>query len=339
MVSLYMLELIQKTGGINGPLGKQFISSPELEKKYYHIKSADPLIEDHHEVAPGVVYKYRGQLDSKGKVRYYGRVLWTVTRFCSTYCRFCTRGREVGIPSYVKAQTKAAIAQRPYLSIDEMNKVFQFLKDHKEINEVIVSGGDPMTTPQPYLTRVIEGLSELQRKGFLDIIRVGTRLPVHNPISFKPWHYELLSKIRNPYLMVHINHPYEMTKEMLSIIYQFRKIAMATVCSQTVLLKGVNDSVETLYELFNKLTANGIRPYYVFQNDPVYWAQHFTVPIKNAIKIWSELRPRLSGVAATARFVIDVPFGYGKIPIPEGGAWDVNYSHYYDFKGSEHELT
>ena len=139
--------------------------------------------------------------------------------------------------------------------------------------------------------------------------------------------------------MVHINHPYEMTKEMLSIIYQFRKIAMATVCSQTVLLKGVNDSVETLYELFNKLTANGIRPYYVFQNDPVYWAQHFTVPIKNAIKIWSELRPRLSGVAATARFVIDVPFGYGKIPIPEGGAWDVNYSHYYDFKGSEHELT
>ncbi|MEK7085469.1 MAG: lysine 2,3-aminomutase, partial [Patescibacteria group bacterium] len=82
----------------------------------------------------------------------------------------------------------------------------------------------------------------------------------------------------------------------------------------------------------------GIRPYYVFQNDPVYWAKHFTVPIKDAIKIWGNLRARLSGVAATARFVIDVPYGYGKIPIPEGNAWNVDYDQFFDFKGTKHKL-
>lgn len=339
MVSLYMLKLIEKTGGKEGPLGKQFIAQPKLEKKYYQIKSEDPLIEDHNEVAPGLVYKYHGKLDKNGRIVYYGRALWTITRFCATYCRFCTRGREVGIPSYVKAHTKAAIAQKPYLDDNEIAKVIAFLKEHKEINEVILSGGDPLTSPRPYLTKIIEALSKLQQDGNLDIVRLGTRLPVHNPISIQPWHYELLSKIRNPYLMVHINHPFELTKETLDVLYNFRKIAMATVCSQTVLLKGVNDSVDTLYELFIKMANDGIRPYYMYQNDPVYWAAHFTVPIKRAIKMWEKLRPHLSGVAATARFVIDVPFGYGKIPIPEGNAWEVNYAHYRDFKGKIQELT
>ena len=339
VISLYLIKLIEKTGGKNGPIGRQFMAQPELEKKYYHIKSEDPLSEDHNEVAPGVVYKYRGKINKKGKVITYGRVLWTVTRFCASYCRFCTRGREVGMPSYIKAHTKAAIAQKPYLDDKEIAKVVAFLKKHKEINEVILSGGDPLTTPRPYLTKIIEALSELQRGGDLDIFRLGTRLPVHNPISIQQWHYELLSKIRNPYLMVHINHPLELTKETLAVLYNFRKIALATVCSQSVFLKGVNDSVETMYDLFIQLTSNGIRPYYVFQNDPVYWAAHFTVPMKRAIAIWEKLRPRLSGLSATARFVIDVPFGYGKIPLPEGKAWKVSYSHYFDFKGKEHKLA
>ncbi len=331
MVSLYMLRLIGKTGGANGPLGRQFISKPELEKKFYKKKSADPLIEDHHEVAPGLVYKYRGSLDKNGTIKTYGRALWTVTRFCATYCRFCTRGREVGIPTFVKAHSKAAIAQNPYLSDIELEKTIRFLKAHKELNEVIVSGGDPLTSPRPYLTKVVEKLVKLQQQGHLDIIRIGTRLPIHNPPSIQPWHYELLATIKNPYLMVHINHPEELTEESLAVLNNFRKKAYASVMSQTVFLKGVNDSVETLYQLFVKLAINGIRPYYMFQNDEVYWADHFTVPIKRAIQIWSKLRPRLSGVAATCRFVIDVPFGYGKIPLPEGGAWDVDYSHYRDF--------
>ena len=108
--------------------------------------------------------------------------------------------------------------------------------------------------------------------------------------------------------------------------------------SQTVLLKGINDSVEILHELFVRMAENGIRPYYVFQNDLVYWAKHFTVPIDKAIKLWQNLRPLLSGIAATARFVIDVPFGYGKIPVPEGNAWEVDYSGFSDFKSVHHRL-
>ncbi|MFH0772756.1 MAG: radical SAM protein [bacterium] len=338
VISLYLLKLIAKTGGKEGPIGKQFMAQPQREKKYHHIKSEDPLIEDHNEVAPGLVYKYHGKLDKNGKIVYHGRVLWTVTRFCGSYCRYCTRGREVGIASNIKAHTKAAIAQKPYLDDREIAQVIAYLKKHKEINEVVLSGGDPLTAPRPYLTKIIKALTTLQQEGCLDIIRVGTRLPVHNPASIQQWHYELLATIRNPYLMVHINHPFELTEETLQVLYNFRKIALATVCTQTVFLKGVNDSVETLYTLFTTLAKNGIRPYYLFQNDPVYWAVHFTVPIKRAIKIWGKLRPRLSGVAATARFAIDVPFGYGKIPLPEGDAWDVDYAHYRDFKGKEQKL-
>jgi len=339
VISLHLLKLIEKTGGKDGPIGKQFISQPNLEKKYYKVKSEDPLIEDHNEVAPGVVYKYHGKINKQGKVITYGRILWTITRFCGSYCRFCTRGREVGIPAYVKAHTKAAIAQKPYLDDKEIDEVLRFIKDNKEINEVILSGGDPLTAPQPYLTKIINALSLLQKEGHLDVIRIGTRLPVHNPLSIKSWHYDLLAKIKNPYIMVHVNHPYELTKETLEVLTNFRKFSLATICTQTVFLKGVNDSYETLYELFNTLTKNGIRPYYLFQNDPVYWAYHFTVPIKKAIKIWEKLRPNLSGLSATARFVIDVPFGYGKIPIPEGNAWNIDYTYYRDFRGKKQKLS
>lgn len=338
VASLHLLKLIAKTGGAKGPLGIQFLAQPVKERKHFKEGAKDPLIEDEHEVAPGVVYKYEGKLDNNGKVLHYGRVLWTVTRFCASYCRFCTRGREVGTPVNIKATTSAAIAQNPYLSDEEITSVLKFLKDHKEINEVIVSGGDPMTAPQHYLTKIINGLVKLQKNSDLDIIRVGTRLPVHNPISIKDWHYELLATIKNPYLMVHINHAAELTPETLEVLYNFREKSRALVMSQTVLLKGVNDSVDVLHELFVTMTKEGIRPYYVYQNDPVYWAKHFTVPIKQAIALWQKLRPKLSGIAATARFVIDTPYGFGKIPIPEGGAWEINLSRYKDFKGKKHTL-
>ena len=138
--------------------------------------------------------------------------------------------------------------------------------------------------------------------------------------------------------MVHINHSLELTPEVLEVLNNFRNRSGASVLSQTVFLKGVNDSVETLYNMFTLMAREGIRPYYVYQNDPVYWAQHFTVAPKKAIAIWEKLRPRLSGVAATARFVIDTPFGYGKIALPEGGAWEFKLSKFKDFKGKTHQF-
>ncbi|MFA4891178.1 MAG: radical SAM protein [Candidatus Gracilibacteria bacterium] len=337
VISPYMIGLIAQTGGADGPIGKQFVAQIDKEKEHYVDGDVDPLAEDEHEVAPGVVYKYRGSFKKDGTVKTYGRVLWTVTRFCATYCRFCTRGREIGIPPNFKAQTCSALARSPFLSDEDIKKVFKFLRDHREINEVILSGGDPLTAPRPYLTKIMEGLVALQQTGDLDIIRLGTRLPIVNPSGVQDWHYELLAKVRHPYLMVHVNHPAELTPEATKVLDNFMKKSYAVVSSQSVFLKGVNDSEDTLFELFVKLTKNGIRPYYLFQNDPVYWAQHFTIPFKKALAIWGRLRPRLSGMAATARFVIDTPFGYGKIPVPESRAWKVDYSSFCDFKGKEHK--
>ncbi len=337
LISPHLKKLIEKTGGINGPIGKQFVAQPKLEARYYNKGDKDPLIEDEFEVAPGLVYKYKGKIQ-KGKIIYYGRALWTITRFCSAYCRFCTRGREVGLPATVSLSEGGAITKSPYLNDNQINQVFNYIKKRPELNEIIISGGDPLVTPQNYLEKIINGLVLLQRENYISIIRIGTRLPISNPFLVKDWHYQIVSKIKNPFLMVHINHPEEITEETLEVLNNFRKRCLATVMSQTVLLKGVNDSVEILYRLFTKLAENGIRPYYVFQNDPVYWAKHFTVPINKALKIWGKLRPMLSGVAATARFVIDVPHGFGKVSIPEGNAWDVKYDYYYDFKNKKYYL-
>lgn len=339
VVSLHLLKLIKKNGGVNGPIGCQFLSRPQLEKKHYTHGKLDPLIEDEHEVAPGLVYKYEGKFNKQGEVTTYGRALWTITRLCASYCRFCTRGREVGLPPKIHGESKGSLSKNAYLTSSEIKQVFNFLENHSEINEIILSGGDPLTAPQNYLTEIIEGLVNLQKRNKLSIIRIGTRLPVSNPISIQPWHYKLIGFIKNPYVMVHINHPAELTDETLKVLTNFRKECLATVMSQSVFLKGVNDNEDTLYQLFVNLAKEGIRPYYLYQNDPVYWAKHFTVPIKRAIKLWQNLRPRLSGVAATARFVIDTPFGFGKIPIPEGNAWKFNDEFYFDFKGKKHKVN
>lgn len=335
IITPYLQKLIQETGGVSGPIGKQFIAQPEKENKYFDPKEIDPLSEDEYEVAPGLIYKYRGKLNKKGEVIQHGRVLWTVTRFCASYCRFCTRGREVGLPVGTKTSLRSALSENPFLSIAQIDQGIEFLKKSPEINEVILSGGDPLFAPQKYLSYCIQRLVPLQRTQ-IDVIRIGTRLPIHSPSFVKDWHYQLLSRIKNPYVMVHINHPAEITSEVVTVIERFRRESNATIMSQTVLLKGVNDSINTLYQLFVKLTKEGIRPYYVYQNDPVCWARHFTVPIHKAIRLWQNLRPRISGVAGTARFVIDTPFGFGKIPLPEGNAWQVDYSHFNDFKKKTH---
>lgn len=340
IISPYLIDLIKKTGGAEGPIGRQFVAHLNKERKAGKEKIFDPLAEDEHEVAPGLVYKYRGQINKNGEIIRFGRVLWTITRFCGSYCRFCTRGREVGIlpDAQNKNQPISAISQKPFLDEAQINEVFSYLREKREINEVIISGGDPLVTPRPYLEKITKGLSILQAKGDLEIIRLGTRLPIINPRAVAEWHYEALAQIKNPYLMVHLNHPAELTAESINVLSNFRRKALANVLSQTVLLRDVNDSVKTLSELFILMTKEGIRPYYVYQNDPVCWAKHFTVPIKKAIKLWEKLRPRLSGLATTARFVIDTPFGFGKIPVPEGQAWKVDYSHFHDFQKKKHSL-
>jgi lysine 2,3-aminomutase len=208
-----------------------------------------------------------------------------------------------------------------------------------------LSGGDPLTVRPEMLMKVLSRLGDLQRSGKLDIVRIGTRLPIHNPRAFTEKHYEAIKQLEIPHMMIHVNHPDELTPETLEVWRRLRTECNAIIRTQTVLLKGVNDDPETLYQLFYKIAKNGGVPYYMYQNDPVYWAGHFTVPIREAIQLWQTLRAKgQSGLATTVKFVIDSPgangkAGFGKIVVPEGGAWKVDYEKgYLDVKGQRFRL-
>jgi lysine 2,3-aminomutase len=332
--------LIAATGGNDGPIGIQFVAQPEKERLFYNDGLKDPLMEDEHEVSPGLVYKYQAEIATDGTVLQKGRALFTITRNCAAYCRFCTRGREVGISANNTGVSEVALAHSPHLSREQIDESLAFISREPGLNEVILSGGDPLTVKPDILKYTLGKLGDLQRSGKLDIVRIGTRVPIHNPLMFKDYHIEAIKQLEIPRMMLHINHPAEITPEMLQVVKRLRYETGANLYSQSVLLSGVNDSVSVLQKLFEDLAKNGIHPYYVFQNDKVYWADHFTVPLDEAMNIWGQLRPRLSGVAATAKLVIDVPKGHGKIPVPEGNAWSIDRSAgYRDFKGTVFSLN
>ncbi len=334
----YLRNLIMETGGPDGPIGLQFVARPDLEISQYSVLERDPLLEVLNEVAPGLVYKYRAGVDKEGRP-YVGRALFTITRNCASYCRYCTRGREVGIPANQDNDVGGALSLSAHLSKAQIDQSLEFIRNEPGLNEIILSGGDPLTVRPEVLGYVCHELGEMQNSGKLSIVRIGTRVPIHNPLMIKDVHIEALKFLRNPRFMIHANHPAELTPQALEVLQRFRKEAGGVIMSQTVLLKGVNDSVEVLSALFNKWAEEGFVPYYIFQNDAVSWAKHFTVPIREALTIMQQLRPRLSGVAATARFVIDVEGGYGKVAGPEGGAWDVDLEKgFTDFKGNHFPL-
>ncbi len=332
-----MINLIELTGGAHGPIGLQFVA--DTEREAFTSPEVDSLHEDRNEIAPGVIYKHRGKVGADGTILKHGRALFTPARRCSTYCRFCTRGREVGMPSdAIDERSSAALAHTPYLSDSQIDEAFRAIDELPELNEIILSGGDPLVAPPHVFEKVMDKLAARQRSGKLQIVRIGTRLPIHNPRAVADRHIERIAQLRSPYLMLHINHPAELTNEALLAIERLQQEAGAITYGQSVLLKGVNDDIQTLVSLFEQMVYHGIRPYYLLQNDPVPWAQHFTVPIAEAIRLWQEVRSRVSGLAATARFIIDVPGG--KIPVPEGNSWNVDYaSGFIDYKGEHHDLV
>lgn len=330
LISPYMRSLIEKTGGANGPLGRQFMIPSEKTQVAPGLENTDPQAEAKYEVAPGLIYKYQGKKDENGQVLYPGRALWTISRFCATYCRFCFRGRMVGLPHGLSGESKETLARKPYLSDADIEKVKIFLTTHPEINEVILSGGDPLITSKIYFEKIILILSVLQKSGQLDFIRIHTRAPITNPDSLQTSHIEILKSVHMPHIVLHINHPLELTDAVKEKVLQLQKETGALLFSQTVLLRGVNDAPETLRSLFIECAKFGIRPYYLHYTDPVPWAQEFVVPFDRALEIWQALRPTLSGIVDTVKFVVDTPGGVGKIVVPDS-YWSSDMAYYTDF--------
>ena len=229
--------------------------------------------------------------------RYPDRVLMLSTGFCSVYCRYCTRSRMV---------TKD---QKSY-SFKVWEKSLQYIRNTPTIRDIVISGGDPLTLPDKQLEYL---LSELRAIPHLEIIRMGTKVPMVLPQRITNNLVNMIKKYHPIFMSVHTTHPDEFTPEVKEAC---TRIANAGIVmgSQTVLLKGVNDEVSIMKDLMHKALMSRIKPYYIYQCDPIPGSSHFRTPVSKGLEIIQGLRGFTSGYAIP-HFVVDAPGGGGKIPL------------------------
>ena len=228
--------------------------------------------------------------------RYPDRISITVTTMCPVYCRHCMRKRKVGKP-------ERAITEK------EFKPIWEYIKRNTQIREVLISGGDPLVLSTEKLAHYIKALKSIEH---IEVVRIGTRTPVILPQRFYDEELlRLLEEISPVWIVTHFNHPKEITKEVREAVGNIRKTGNV-VLNQTVLLKGINDNPKILEELFRKLVAIGVKPYYLFHCDPIYGVVHFRTSVEEGLKIVSQLRGRLSGLAQPT-YALDLPGGKGKV--------------------------
>ena len=228
--------------------------------------------------------------------RYPDRVLFTVTQFCSSYCRYCTRAHFVGkLGALTKKQWDTAI---------------EYIRKHEEVRDVLISGGDPLTLPDDKIEYL---LSKLRAIKHIEILRIGTKVPVVLPMRITPQLTAILRKYHPLLMSVHFTHTDEITPET-SHACEALADAGIPLGSQTVLLKNINNNPTVMKRLMQKLLTIRVRPYYIYQCDPVPGSSHFRTKVEEGINIIENLRGFTSGYAVP-QFVIDAPGGGGKIPI------------------------
>lgn len=278
-INPYYLSLIRYPGD---PIWLQAV--PDEIELYDIDAPEDPLNEDEMSPVPNITH------------RYPDRALFLTTSQCGLYCRFCTRKRKVGDSSKI--------------NMKELEAAFQYLEQHTEINDVILSGGDPLMLTDAMLEKVLARLRQIPH---ISIIRLGTKMPCVLPQRITPQLCDMLKKYHPIYVNTHFNHPWEITEESKKACEMLVNSGVPVGC-QTVLLKGVNDDPEVMRELMKKLLAIRVRPYYIYQADLTKGANHFRTPIDVGLEIMDNLRGHISGLAVP-QFVIDAPGGGGKIPL------------------------
>ncbi len=245
----------------------------------------DSLNEDAHSPVPGLVH------------RYPDRVLMLVTTQCASYCRYCTRSRIVG-------DAGVQFSRRDY------DRQIAYIAEHPQIRDVLLSGGDPLTLPQKLLEDVLMRLRAIPH---VEIIRIGTRVPIFLPQRITPDLVAMLRRFHPLWMNVHVNHPKELTPEVATALARLADAGIPLGC-QTVLLAGINDCPHIIKELIHKLVMNRVRPYYLYQCDLVQGAGHFRTPVAVGLEIMEALRGHTSGYAIPT-YVIDLPGGGGKVPV------------------------
>jgi lysine 2,3-aminomutase len=265
------------------PVRKQVIPT-EAEMVPFHSMMEDSLAEDKHSPVPGLVH------------RYPDRVLMLVTTQCASYCRYCTRSRIVGDPT----QT---------FSRQEFEAQIEYIEQTPQVRDVLLSGGDPMVLAPKLLDMI---LGRLRAIPHVEIIRLGSRVPVFLPMRVTDDFCEMVSKYHPLWINIHVNHPKEITPELAKACDRLSR-AGVPLGNQSVLLAGVNDSVHIQRKLVHELVKIRVRPYYLYQCDLVEGSGHFRTSVSKGIEIMEGLRGHTSGYAVPT-YIIDAPGGGGKIP-------------------------
>lgn len=283
-ITPYYLSLIEKEDFRNDPIFIQAFADPR-ELIVQEWEKEDPLHEDRDSPVEGITH------------RYPDRVLFHVSNVCSMYCRHCTRKRKVGDVDFIPPR-------------QQVQKGIDYVKEHPEVRDVLLSGGDPLMLSDDYLDWI---LTELRKIDHVEIIRIGSRMPVVLPYRITDELVEMLRKHHPLWLNTHFNHPRELSHASRKAL---AKLADAGIPlgNQSVLLAGVNDCPRLMKTLVQKLVESRVRPYYLYQCDLSEGLTHFRTPVGKGIEILESLRGHTTGLAVPT-YVVDAPGGGGKIPV------------------------
>lgn len=281
-ITPYFASLIDPKD-LNDPIRKQVIPTAGEIVPFTGMME-DSLAEDKHSPVPGLVH------------RYPDRVLMLVTTQCASYCRYCTRSRIVGDPSATFSKA-------------DFELQLEYLRNTPQVRDVLLSGGDPLTLAPKVLEQL---LRELRAIPHIEIIRIGSRVPVFMPQRVTDELCDMLQQFHPLWLNIHVNHPNEITKELASACDKLSRAGIP-LGNQSVLLAGINDCVHIQRKLVQDLVQIRVRPYYLYQCDLVEGAGHLRTPVGKGIEIIEGLRGHTSGYAVPT-YVVDAPGGGGKIP-------------------------
>ncbi len=272
---------------------------------------SDPCGEEKDMVVPGLVH------------RYPDRVLLLCTDRCASYCRYCTRSRLVSGRGYERLHT-------------DFEAAFAYLREHREVCDVLLSGGDPLLLPDERLDAI---LGELRRVPHIELLRVGTRVPIMLPQRVTPALAEMLRRHAPLFVSVHCNHARELTLEAERALGLLADYGLP-LGSQSVLLRGVNDSVEVQRRLCHRLLQCRVRPYYLYQCDLAPGTRHFRTGIAEGLGIVSRLRGFTSGYAVP-QYVVDAPGGGGKVPLnpPSLLGFEAGSARLLNYEGREYDYA
>ena len=283
-ITPYYASLLDGTDPLQ-PLRRTVV--PDIAEHFHGTgESEDPLGEEKDTPVPGLVH------------RYPDRVLFLVTDTCSNYCRYCTRSRMVGNENSNQ------------FNFFNWQKAIAYIESQPTVRDVLLSGGDPLTLSDEKLEWL---LSRLRRIPHIEFLRIGTKVPVVLPHRITPSLTRILKRYHPLWMSIHFTHPEELTSEVNQACERLANAGIP-LGSQTVLLKNINDNLEVMKKLVTGLLRIRVRPYYLYQCDPIIGSEHFRTPVKKGLEIIKGLRGFTTGYAVPT-YVIDAPGGGGKIPL------------------------